>query len=248
MKALLLTSAAALLLADIAVAQQTSQARPRPAPPPGSDITRDLNSLPGDPLGTTRPGPAAPPVIEDDEDEAAPPPRATVSSATPRPSASPTPRPGPPVEEREDSEDDDEPDAEEHAEGLVDEPSQPSFSRVTTPPPFRIDLPSGFELVQRLAPPGAAIYEARRGDRGFVAIYVGCCSQFPIYDGRQVQTGGRFSVVGADDGEQRALEHLFQSPDGRTQVHVWVQSVEGANRAVAEAIAQSVDPTGLGRP
>ncbi len=235
MKALLLASAATLLTAHMAAAQTAGQTtQPRPTSPPGSDITRNLNSLPGDPMGTTRAGPATPPVIDEDDEEevAAPTPRATVSPTSPSPALRPAPRPEPPLQE--------EPEA---AAEEPDAPPPPSLTRVAVADaPFAIDLPTGFQLYQRPAGPDAAIYEVRRGDRGYVVIYAGCCSQFPIFSGRQVEATGRFSVVTSEDGEQHAVEHLFQRDEAPEQIHIWVQSVPEAERATAEAIAQSVDP------
>ncbi|WP_374275869.1 hypothetical protein [Brevundimonas sp.] len=258
MKALLLASAAVLLLADVAAAQTAGQAaQPRPASPPGSDITRDLNSMPGDPMGTTRAGPATPPVIEEaeDEDEAesGTPPRATVTPTTPAPATRPPPRSAPPpIEEVEAMEDTpaDPPVDDDDAASAPPEPAEPeapppppSLTRVAVADaPFDIDLPAGFQLYQRPAGPDAAIYEVRRRDRGYVVIYAGCCSQFPIFTGRQVEATGRFSVVTSENGEQHAVEHLFQREDAPEQIHVWVSSVPEADRATAEAIAQSVDP------
>lgn len=239
MKALLLASAAALLIADVAVAQSA-----QPTSPPGSDITRDLNRMPGDPMGSTRPGPATPPVIEDEAEEeeetAPPPPRATITPATPPPATRPAPRPTPRPAPAPAPESEPEPAATEEVEAPPPPPSLTPVAAADTP--FRIDLPEGYRLYQRPAGPGAAIYEVRRGDRGYVVIYAGCCSQFPIFSGRQVEATGRFSVLVEQEGEPRAVEHLFQRDSAPEQIHVWVQSVPDADRAVAEAIAQSVDP------
>ncbi len=72
-------------------------------------------------------------------------------------------------------------------------------------------------------------------------IYAGPIAQFPIYSGEVVRVAGRASVVGVEDGQRRALEHLFQRSSAPQEVHVWVSSVEGADRRLAERIAQSVD-------
>ena len=145
-----------------------------------------------------------------------------------------------------DSDEPAEPPLQEEPEAAAEEPDAPpppSLTRVAVADaPFAIDLPTGFQLYQRPAGPDAAIYEVRRGDRGYVVIYAGCCSQFPIFSGRQVEATGRFSVVTSEDGEQHAVEHLFQRDEAPEQIHIWVQSVPEAERATAEAIAQSVDP------
>ena len=73
-------------------------------------------------------------------------------------------------------------------------------------------------------------------------IYAGPASQFPIYSGEVLEAAGRASVVSTEDGQRYAREHLFQR-EGATprEIHVWTMSLEGADRALAERIAQSVD-------
>lgn len=107
---------------------------------------------------------------------------------------------------------------------------------------FRVEVPEGFDLVERPSGPDFDVYQVSRGGTPFVGIYVGCCSPFPIYDGRQVETGNRRSILINEDGSNRAVEHLFvRETDGR-QIHVWLHSVTGPDRAIAERIAQTVDP------
>jgi hypothetical protein len=107
---------------------------------------------------------------------------------------------------------------------------------------FRVDVPPSFDLVERPSGPDFDVYQVSRGDTPFVGIYVGCCSPFPIYDGRQVEASGRYSILINEDGANRAVEHLFtRESDGR-QIHVWLHSVTGEDRALAERIAQTVDP------
>jgi len=72
-------------------------------------------------------------------------------------------------------------------------------------------------------------------------IYAGPASQFPIYDGEQVYAAGRASIVVTEGGRRLALEHLFQRQTAPREIHVWVASVEGADRDLAERIGQSVD-------
>ncbi len=94
------------------------------------------------------------------------------------------------------------------------------------------------------APAGTdgAVYSVRRGGQTLLMIYAGPSSQFPIYDGEQVNASGRASIVVTEDGRRLALEHLFQRQAAPREIHVWVASVEGADRALAEQIGQSVDP------
>lgn len=72
-------------------------------------------------------------------------------------------------------------------------------------------------------------------------VYAGPASQFPIYTGDMVETGGRASVVATDEGRRVALEHLFIRPTAPLEIHVWVTSLEGVDRVLAERIGQSVD-------
>lgn len=130
------------------------------------------------------------------------------------------------------------------------EPPPPSVPAVTVLDaaaraalPFTVELPAGFELVTGRPGPDFRIYTVRRGDRSFAMIYAGPASQFPIYSGEMLEAGGRATVVSTEDGVRHAREHLFQRPEGTTprEIHVWTMSLEGADRALAERIAQSVD-------
>ncbi|MGZ9098140.1 MAG: hypothetical protein ACXW3O_00425 [Brevundimonas sp.] len=107
--------------------------------------------------------------------------------------------------------------------------------------PFSVDLPPGFEIVTGRPGPDFRIYTIRRGDRSFAMIYAGPASQFPIYSGQMVEAGGRASVVSTEDGVRHAQEHLFQRPTAPREIHVWTMSLDGADRALAERIAQSLD-------
>lgn len=108
--------------------------------------------------------------------------------------------------------------------------------------PFRIDLPQGFSVVRGRPGPDFEVYSVKRGERSFVMIYTGPSSQFPIYTGETVEVGGRTSMVVVEGGQRHAMEHLFQRATAPREIHVWVASVEGADAALAERIAQSVDP------
>ncbi|MBU3972348.1 MAG: hypothetical protein KKE42_00965, partial [Alphaproteobacteria bacterium] len=107
--------------------------------------------------------------------------------------------------------------------------------------PFTADLPAGFEIVSGRPGPDFRIYTIRRGGQSFVMVYTGPASQFPIYSGQMVEAGGRASIVATEDGQRHAMEHLFQRPTAPQEVHVWTMSLDGADRALAEQIAQSVD-------
>lgn len=108
--------------------------------------------------------------------------------------------------------------------------------------PFTLALPTGFEIVARPAGPQASVYSVRSEDRTFVMIYAGPSSQFPIYDGQQAQVAGRTSIVVTENGRRRAMEHLFQREAAPREIHVWLASLEGDDAALAEEIAQTVDP------
>ena len=108
--------------------------------------------------------------------------------------------------------------------------------------PFTVELPPGFELVTGRPGPDFKIYTIRRDGRSFAMVYAGPASQFPIYSGEVLEAAGRASVVSTEDGVRRAREHLFQR-EGATprEIHVWTMTLDGADRALAERIAQSVD-------
>jgi hypothetical protein len=284
MKVRLFTAAAVLALAGAAHAQ-TAPA----APPPTSDLTRDLNSgppvpaayiaPPPAPVVTPAPGPAAPaatpsttapaeaapsmpapttaPPVVRPAPTATTPPRTTPIPAGPAPqprmapitppAAAPAPRT--------------QPLATAPAAGSVPPAAAPAATPAPTPPPpppavstltvldsaaraalpFTVTLPPGFEIVTGRPGPDFRIYTIRRGEQSFVMIYAGPASQFPIYSGQMVEAGGRASVVSTEDGVRHAQEHLFQRPDAPREIHVWTMSLDGADRAMAEGIAQSVD-------
>ena len=108
--------------------------------------------------------------------------------------------------------------------------------------PFRIDLPSGFQLFEGRSAPDAKVWSVRKAGKTFAMIYAGPSSQFPIYDGEQVTAAGRVSVIVPEGTRRIAMEHLFQRPVAPTEIHVWLMSLDGADRDAAERIAQSVDP------
>ncbi len=107
--------------------------------------------------------------------------------------------------------------------------------------PFTVDLPAGFQIVTGRPGPDFRIYTIRRGERSFAMVYAGPASQFPIYTGEMLEAGGRASIVVTEDGQRHAMEHLFQRPDAPREIHVWTMTLDGADRALAEQIAQSVD-------
>ncbi|MNS31273.1 hypothetical protein D3C72_633250 [compost metagenome] len=108
--------------------------------------------------------------------------------------------------------------------------------------PFRIDLPTGFQLFEGRSGPDAHVYLVRKAGKTFAMIYAGPSSQFPIYDGEQVTAAGRVTVVVPEGARRIAMEHLFQRQTVPAEIHVWLMTLEGAERDAAERIAQSVDP------
>lgn len=102
-------------------------------------------------------------------------------------------------------------------------------------------MPAGFQLTAGRPGPNFSVYTVRRGNQPFVMIYTGPASQFPIYTGEVVQAAGRASVVTVEGNQRRAVEHLFQRSTAPGEVHIWVSSLEGTDRQIAEQIAQSVD-------
>lgn len=267
MKVQLLTAAVLLSLAGAAHAQTAPTPAPgsdltrdlNSGPPvPAAYIAPVPATAPASPppaaVPATTPTPTPAPVIT--RPVAAPatasPPVATPSAATPRPVAAPsalTPAPAraaaPPASA---------PAATPPAASPVATPepaSPPPSPGVSTVAvldagaraalPFSVTLPAGFEMVTGRPGPDFRIYTIRRGGQSFVMIYAGPASQFPIYSGQMVEAGGRASVVSTEDGVRHAMEHLFQRPDAPREIHVWTMSLDGADRALAEHIAQSVD-------
>lgn len=107
--------------------------------------------------------------------------------------------------------------------------------------PFTIDLPAGITITTGRPGSNFDVWTIRRGSQSLAMVYAGPASQFPIYSGEMVERGGRASVVAIEDGRRVALEHLFTRPAAPREIHVWIASVDGADRALAERIAQSVD-------
>lgn len=193
-----------------------SPPRPTPAPAPQrvEPIRRPPASAPA-PAAVqpqTQPRPAQPA-------QEAPVRRSTTTQAPPASAAPATPRPAPSAP-----------------------PPQGLSAAERAALPFRIDLPSGFELVEGRATAGAHVYSARKAGKTYLMIYAGPSSQFPIYDGEQVTAGGRISVVTTEGPRRIAMEHLFQRSAQPAEIHVWVMAQDGADRDEAERIAQTVDP------
>lgn len=107
--------------------------------------------------------------------------------------------------------------------------------------PFSIQLPAGLTITPARAGANASIYRVQRGDQTLLMIYAGPSSQFPIYDGETVRAGGRASVVVTEGSRRLAMEHLFQRAEDPKEIHVWIASVDGADRDLAERIGQSID-------
>lgn len=216
------------------------------APPPrgASDLTRDLNSAPPS-AASAAPRPATPAPAATD------PRAATVPTGTaPAPSAAQRPAPAPQATAPRPA-----------AIAPSTRPAAPATAPQATPAmpqtapapaaldaagvaalPFRIELPAGVVVVPGRAGADAAIYRIQRDGQTLVMIYAGPSSQFPIYDGDMVRTGARASIVVNEAGRRLAMEHLFQRAAAPKEIHVWVASVAGADRDLAERIGQSVDP------
>lgn len=107
--------------------------------------------------------------------------------------------------------------------------------------PFSIELPTGLTITPARAGADADIYRIQRGSQTLLMIYAGPSSQFPIYDGEMVRAGGRASVVVTEGGRRLAMEHLFQRAAAPKEIHVWIASVTGVDRDLAERIGQSID-------
>lgn len=209
------------------------------APPPrgARDLTRDLNSAPPS-AASAAPRPATPaPAATDPRAAPAPSPAqrpAPAPQATaPRPAAiAPSTRPAAPATA---------PQATPAMPQTAPAPAALDAAGVAALP-FRIELPAGVVVVPGRAGADAAVYRIQRDGQTLVMIYAGPSSQFPIYDGDMVRTGARASIVVNEAGRRLAMEHLFQRAAAPKEIHVWVASVAGADRDLAERIGQSVDP------
>jgi len=242
-----------------ASAAQTGPVRTAPTPPVVA-LTRDLNSGPPAPAAylAPSPGPVAVPAPVPAATTMAPPSRPVPTSGPTAPvatapapvmpvpvAAAPQPRPAPVLSPA-------------PAPPPAGPTETPAAAPATAPPPaapavtvldsaaraalpFTADLPSGFEIVTGRPGPDFRIYTIRRGTQSFVMVYAGPASQFPIYSGQMVEAAGRTSILSTEDGVRHAVEHLFQRATAPGEVHIWTMSLEGADRALAEQIAQSVD-------
>lgn len=247
----ILASAAVLMLFATSVAAQSEGATaPSPQTSSAADLTRALNGGPPFVAPTPAPAPAPAPASVPARAPTIPPVAAPTAAPVPATSpavavtpAPPTPRPAPVVVPSPD-------------------PATPAVTpaAVASPPaepvvptyrpldaaaraalPFRLDLPQGFELDTGRPGPDFTVYSVRRDGTPFVMIYAGPASQFPIYDGQMAEVAGRASVVVTEPDGRHAMEHLFQRASAPREIHVWVASLDPADRAVAERIAQSVD-------
>lgn len=256
MKRIAYLAATAVLMPFAAQAQIAPQASaPQTPPRTGSDLTGSLNGAPvttqAPPVTTVRP--TTGPVVQAPSNsaprttvtaapraEGAPPPPPVVTpaptSAAPRtPAATPAPAASVPAAAT--------PDASEAAPAV---PASPPAATILNAAaiaslPFSIELPPGFRIETGRPGPDFRIYTVKRGDKSFAMIYAGPSSQFPIYSGEMAEVGGRASIVANQDGIRHAMEHLFQRETAPREIHVWITSVEGADQALAERIAQTVD-------
>ncbi|HEV2081121.1 MAG TPA: hypothetical protein VGR32_01580 [Brevundimonas sp.] len=211
-----------LTLAGAAAAQSTP------------DYTGDLNAMPARPASTapapveapqTRPAPAA--VAPADApvpaptSASAPAPRPVMTPAASLPAAA-TPIPAP----------------------VATAPAAPrALTRAEIDAlPFAVTLPEGYALTAGRPGPDFQVWTVRKGGVAQLMIYAGPSAQFPIHDGEMVEAGGRTTVVVVEDGRRRALEHLFRQSTAPNHIHVWIASVEGADRDRAEAIGHGVNP------
>ena len=236
-------------------------------PPPqrtGSNLTRDLNSAPPSATppaaSTATPAPTQAPARATSQ---ALPPIGQTPAASPRPApaASPTTRTTqtqPPIGQSPATAPRPQTPAPTTTAPQPTAPQPTTTAPAATPPaaapapaalnaaaiaalPFSIQLPPGLTNTPARAGATASIYRVQRGDQTLLMIYAGPSSQFPIYDGETVRAGGRASVVVTEGSRRLAMEHLFQRATDPKEIHVWIASVEGADRDLAERIGQSID-------
>ncbi|WP_295226320.1 hypothetical protein [uncultured Brevundimonas sp.] len=193
---------------------QTPAASPRPAPATSSAprTTQTLPPIGQSPAATTRPATATRPQT--------PAPTTTAPQATAPQATTTAPAATPPV--------------------AAPAPAALNAAAIAALP-FSIQLPAGLTITPARAGANASIYRVQRGDQTLLMIYAGPSSQFPIYDGETVRAGGRASVVVTEGSRRLAMEHLFQRATDPKEIHVWIASVEGADRDLAERIGQSID-------
>ncbi|MEN5146281.1 hypothetical protein [Brevundimonas diminuta] len=226
---LALSLTAPLVLAATSVsAQQDPAERARI-----EDLTRRLNGGPTAAPQTSAPQASAPqtaaPATPQARPQAQPQPQPQAAPSRPAPAAADAPVAGRRA-----------PPASGSAAAPAPSPQLDAATRAALP--FSIDLPSGFQMVEGRAAPGAHVYAVRKGPKTYLMIYTGPSSQFPIYEGEQVTVGGRVSIIVPDGARRVAMEHLFQRPAEPNEIHVWVMAADGAERDEAERIAQTVDP------
>ncbi|HEY1225090.1 MAG TPA: hypothetical protein VGE54_07690 [Brevundimonas sp.] len=240
------------LLLPLAVLTLAAPAMAQTAPSSTSaadDITRELNG--GPPASTL---PARPPVTAPVTQPVTPAPAPVSTPPVSQPAARPVTTPTPPATRPAAS-----PPAPASAAPVATSAPAPAVTATepAAPPPpppptvldsaaiaalpFTVSLPAGFEITTGRPGPDFKVYTVRRAGTPFVMIYAGPSALFPIYEGDEVEAAGRASILVTENGRRRALEHLFNRDGAPRQVHVWVASVEDADRDLAESIAQSVD-------
>jgi len=260
---LLAVAAAAVALPAASAQAQTQAQNAGGQSTSSSAITRSLNQAPPSAMAPATPRdedqvstrPVAAPAIEPARTPAAQTPRAQAPQAqtTPAPAQAQGPaqaqtRPAtapassPAATPRPTTETPPGPTPETTAEPAPEPEPAPLDAAAIAALPFRVDLPAGTTITAARPGPDFRIWSVRKAGRTLAMIYAGPASQFPIYDGQQVQAAGRTSVVVTEEGQRLALEHLFQRDAAPREIHVWVASVDGADRVLAERLAQSVDP------
>ncbi|KIC58817.1 hypothetical protein RM53_06270 [Brevundimonas nasdae] len=255
------------LAAALVISGQTTTP---PAQRPGSNLTRDLNSAPPSGLATSpaastavsTPTPTTTPAPTPGATQALPPIGQTpAASPRPAPAASSAPRTTqtlPPIGQSPAATTRPQTPAPTATAPQATAPRPTTTAPAATPPaaapapaalnaaaiaalPFSIQLPAGLTITPARAGANASIYRVQRGDQTLLMIYAGPSSQFPIYDGETVRAGGRASIVVTEGSRRLAMEHLFQRAADPKEIHVWIASVEGADRDLAERIGQSID-------
>ncbi len=251
------------LAAALVISGQTTTP---PAQRPGSNLTRDLNSAPPSGLATSPAASTAAPTPTPAPTAGATqalPPIGQTPAASPRPapatsSAPRTTQTLPPIDQSPAATTRPQTPAPTATAPQATAPRPTTTAPAATPPaaapaaaalnaaaiaalPFSIQLPAGLTITPARAGANASIYRVQRGDQTLLMIYAGPSSQFPIYDGETVRAGGRASVVVTEGSRRLAMEHLFQRAADPKEIHVWIASVEGADRDLAERIGQSID-------
>ena len=125
--------------------------------------------------------------------------------------------------------------------GVAAGASSAAFAQAGGNPPFRVDLPPGFTVEARPRGPDFDVYDVRKGNVGYVGVYVGGFASFPMNKDATVSPGSdpNIQVARSSGADGPRQEYLIKRKDGWGVLHVWTQDPPG-DEATAARIAASV--------